>query len=301
MGDDAAVLAITPGTSVVVTTDVLLEGLHFRFDWSSPEDVGYKAVSVNVSDIAAMGARPRWVLVGLGAPSAATEKLLRSLYDGMREACEEHGCALVGGDTVHSQQLLLAVTALGEVEVPPLTRVGAKPGDQLAVTGPLGLAACGVNLLLAGPDLAGLVPGDVEACLRAHRRPRARIAGGLALRESGVVHAALDLSDGLYSDVRRLAQASGVGVEIDESRIPIAPEVTRIASRRGWKAERLAGAGGEDFELLVAVEPGTDAGVPLLPVGRVVADGLWLVRGSERVELPPGGWDHFRAPVGPIA
>lgn len=293
IGDDAAVLPVGVGCSLVATTDALVDGTHFRLDWSTPADAGFKAAVANISDLAAMGAEPRWLLVALLAPGTATEELLDGLYAGLREACELHDAVVVGGDTVRGGTLALAVTALGEVRGEPLRRTGARPGDVLAVTGPLGLAQAGVHVLLAQspPD----VPAeDVRACLSAHRRPRARVPEGRRLREWGA-HAALDLSDGLYSDALRLAEASGVGVEIDADAAPIAPAVRRVEEAMDGDPLETALGGGEDYELLVALPADRleGSGVELHPVGRVVEEGMWLVRAGERRPLPGGGWDHF--------
>jgi thiamine-monophosphate kinase len=286
IGDDAAVVAFTPGTNVVAATDALAEDSHFAWRWSSPADVGWKAVTVNVSDIAAMGATPRWVLVTLGAPPDTSEKRLRGLYEGMDQACLSYGCELVGGDTIRTDKVTLSVTVLGEIAGAAMRRSAAKIGDVVAVTGPLGKAAAGLNLLMA--DDPGNGP-DVPACIEAHRRPQARLDAGRALRAKGV-RAAMDISDGLASDVRRLADASGVGVEI--TTVPIAPEAERVAKARGWDAELMTVAGGEDFELLAAAPAELVAG--LIVVGRIVEDGVWLVRDGERIAMPDAGWDHFR-------
>lgn len=294
IGDDAAVLP-GPQGRLVATTDVLVEDVHFRWDWSAPADVGWKAVAVNVSDIGAMAGLPSWLLVGLAAPDDVAVSRLEGVYAGIVEACDAFGCELVGGDTTRAEQVVIAVTALGSLDGAALTRSGARPGDVLAVTGPLGRAACGVNLLLS-QDPQGVDADDAIACMDAHRRPRPPVRAGGLLRDAGAT-AALDLSDGLLSDVRRLAAASGVGVEVDVDAVPIAAEVVRIAEARGWEAFRMAAGGGEDFELLCAIPEGVSPdGVDLHPVGRVVDDGLWLVRDGRREPLPEGGWDHFSRP-----
>lgn len=295
IGDDAAVARLRDGTALVATVDALVEGVHFRWDWSKPADVGYKAVSVNVSDLAAMGAEPRWILLTLCAPPQTSEEVLRGIYEGIAEGCGTYGTELVGGDTVSADRLVLAVTALGEVEGDPLRRAGAKVGDVLAVTGPLGRAAAGVNLLLS-KDPKKASPEDALACFDAHRRPVAHVAEGLALRNAAV-HAAMDLSDGIASDVRRLAEASCVGAEIDIERLPVAPEARRIAEARGWDVERMVLGGGEDYELLVALprERLDDTGVDLIEVGTVVDEGVWLVRKDQKEPLDVEGWDHFKS------
>jgi thiamine-monophosphate kinase len=292
IGDDGAVARLGDGASIVAAADALVEGVHFRWDWSSPADIGFKAVVVNLSDLAAMGAEPRWLLLSLAVPADTDAERLRGIYEGIGQACEEYRTELVGGDTVRSDQVVLAVTALGELDGEPLRRSGAKVGDVLAVTGPLGKAAAGMNLLLS-QDASRAPVDDALACIESHRRPVARIAAGRALRVAGA-HAGIDLSDGLASDVRRLAEASCVGIEID--RVPVAPQALRVAESHGWDAVQMALVGGEDFELLVALPDAMrhDVDVELIPIGRIVDDGIWLVADGKREALPVAGNDHFR-------
>ncbi len=292
VGDDAAV-ADLGGSRLVATADALVEGVHFRLDWSTASDVGFKAVSVNVSDVAAMGAEPKWLLLVLCAPPSLSEDVLESLYGGVIEACALYGTELIGGDTVRASQLVLSVTALGEIEGDALLRSGAKVTDVVAVTGALGKAAAGLNLLLSA-DAKGGLPEDAVACIDAHRRPVARVHEGSKLKAAGA-HAAIDISDGLASDARRMAEASGVGIEIDSQRLPIAAEARHVAADRGWDATQMVLVGGEDLELLVALPGGTDpAALGLIEIGRVVESGVWLVDGSDRTELAAIGHDHFR-------
>ncbi|MEX2539924.1 MAG: thiamine-phosphate kinase [Actinomycetota bacterium] len=291
IGDDAAVMRTGDGGLIVAATDALVEGTHFRLDWSDPSDVGFKSVSVNVSDVAAMGACPRWLLLALGAPPETSEEVLRGLYAGIDDACREYRTELVGGDTVRAPVLTLAVTVIGSVDGEPVRRSGAEVGDVLAVTGPLGRAAVGVNLLLS-QDAKAVIPEDAIACMDAHRRPRARLDAGTHLRSIGA-HAAIDISDGLASDARRLAGASGVGVEIDLDLVPVAPEARRVAEARSWDIEPLVLGGGEDFELLVALPLEALDKADWIEIGRVVPEGLTLVRNGERAELPDAGYDNF--------
>jgi thiamine-monophosphate kinase len=285
-GDDAAVVDVGDGRHVVAAADAFVEGNHFRWEWSSPADVGWKSIVANISDVAAMGAVPRWALVSLGLPAATKENRLRGLYEGMAEACLTYGCELIGGDTVRADQTFVAVTILGEIDGKPMVRSQARVGDALAVTGPLGRAAAGLNLLFAADPGNG---PDVPACITAQLRPSARVEDGVRLRAAGV-RAALDVSDGLASDALRMAEASGVGVEITE--LPIAPEAARIAGARGWDAQAMTLYGGEDYELLAAVPDGVDC--DLIRVGRVVEEGMWLVHDGRRESLPEAGHDHFR-------
>jgi thiamine-monophosphate kinase len=285
-GDDAAIVTLG-GQTFALTTDALVEGIHFRRDWSEPLDIGWKAVSVNVSDLAASGARPCWILLALAVPPETGAEFLQGIYRGVSEACDSYGCVLVGGDTVRADEVVIAITAMGVVEGSPLRRRGAEVGDVVAVTGPLGRAATGVNLLLSG-DPKWVLPEDALPCIDAHRRPIARVAEGIRLGAAGA-HAAIDLSDGLASDVHRLAEACGHGVELFD--IPIADEVLRIADARGWDAEAIALTGGEDFELLVT-GPESVLG-ELIPIGRIVDDGVYIVRDDKRENLPASGFDHF--------
>jgi thiamine-monophosphate kinase len=295
-GDDAAVVEVAGGR-LVATTDALVDGIHFRADWSSPGDIGHKAVAVNASDVAAMAGDPRWMLVTICADPASSVDSLEELYRGMVAAASEYGVEIVGGDTVRSDTFVISVTALGELEGDPLLRSGARPGDTIAVTGPLGRAAAGVNLLLSG-DPRDVTPDDALACIDAHRRPRARIGEGKRLRDAGA-GAAIDVTDGLASDARRVADASGVGIEIDADRLPVAREVASVASSRGWNAEQIVLGGGEDLELLVAIPAELDAqALGLIPCGRVVDDGLWLVRDGRRTPLQEEGFDHFGGALG---
>ncbi len=278
--DDAAIVDVG-GTNLALTTDALVEGIHFRRDWSSGHDIGFKAVSVNVSDLAASHARPRWLVLSIGAPSDTPVAFLEEVYDGFAGACERYGCELVGGDTVRSDELFMSLAAIGVVEGEPWRRSGAQVGDVVAVTARLGRAAAGVNLLMS-QDPKKVDPDEALACMEAHRRPIARIdALGV------VAHAAIDISDGLGSDAAHMAVASGHGIVIDE--LPIAPEVAHIAEARGWDAEAMVLAGGEDFELLFALD-GSNIG-DLIRVGRVVDDpGVWY-KGKP---LETRGYDHFK-------
>ncbi len=286
-GDDAAIVELG-GLSFALTTDALVEGIHFRRDWSSPADIGWKTASVNVSDLAASGARPCWLLLALCAPPDTSTEFLQGIYQGVAEACGAYGCSLVGGDTVRADELVLSVTAIGAIEGNALRRRDAQVGDLLAVTGPLGRAAAGVNILLSG-DPKWLLPEDAVPCIDAHRRPVARVEEGMRVAKAGA-HAAIDISDGLASDVERLAEACGHGIEI--TTVPIAEEVQRIAEARGWDAEAIALAGGEDFELLVAGPE--EAVADLLVVGRIIDEGVFIVRGDQREPLDASGFDHFR-------
>jgi thiamine-monophosphate kinase len=293
VGDDAAVLEPTPGRRLVVTTDVLVDGQHFSAELSEPEDWGWKAVAVNLSDLAAMGAEARWLVVALTVPPATGSELLDRVYAGLRDACRAYSVALAGGDTSAGPALSLAVTAIGEAER-VVTRAGARPGDRLAVSGPLGAAAAGLALLRRDDQPAGALLDRFPALAAAHRRPEPRLAAGRRLAAAGA-SAMLDVSDGLAGDALHLAEASGVGVEVDDGALPVAPGVAEAAALLGLDPVELALAGGEDYVLAAALPPTlTVPGVTVC--GRFTSDPTRRVHHTATGEHPLAGlaYDHFR-------
>lgn len=293
-GDDAAVTEVSPGHVLVSTTDLLVEGVDFTRAFP-PRSIGWKAIAANLSDLAAMGARPRSVLVGLSAPASTELAWAEALYDGIGAICREHGVDVIGGDLSGSGSggVTISVTALGEALPDRIVRrSGARAGDRVCVTGTLGDAAAGLERVLAGKPADALTQRQLE--------PRPRVAAGLAL--AGLAHAMVDVSDGLLADLGHLLDASRVGARIEAARIPLSPALAAL----GHEALRHALAGGEDFELLCAIAPGDvaaaksaceAAGAVLADIGEIVAaPGTMLVR-ADGTELPPpprSGWDHFR-------
>ena len=285
VGDDCAVLRL--GDSLwVAATDILVSGRHFR-DWASPEDVGYKAVAVNVSDVAAMGAVPRFVLASGGADDAQTTL---HCMQGVLKACEELGAYLLGGDTTRAAALTVDVAILGQLAHPPVLRSGARPGDLLAVTGELGASAAGLLALENGD------PGP-ERLIRKHLRPESRVAAGRVAARLGA-HAMIDLSDGLASDVRHLCEKSSVGCRIDLGLLPVAGDTQEYVRSVGQDPELLAATGGEDYELLIAAPEGivetltAESEVPITVIGEATGEGVVFVRDGEPVGTL-SGWDHF--------
>jgi thiamine-monophosphate kinase len=244
-GDDAAVLDLGDRW-VCLAVDVVVEDVHFRRDLSSPADVGWKAVAVNVSDMAAMGAQPSAAVIGLCRPPHVPAEEIAGIYEGMAAACETWGLKLVGGDTVAAEALALSVTVLGEVAPgAAVTRGGAQPADALVVVGALGAAAAALAQVAAGNEPA-------EALLAAHRRPRALPAAGRILAEHGAT-AMIDVSDGLGADLGHICAASGVGAVVRWDDLPVAEGVRAAAAQLGADAVAIACGGGEDFALLAAV------------------------------------------------
>jgi thiamine-monophosphate kinase len=288
-GDDAAVLAPASG-ELVITTDVMVEGVHFDPALTSARDLGYKALIVNLSDIAAMAASPRSAVCALTIGGRPDVGWTIELLGGMREACDEHALWLVGGDLSRGGVTSIAVTVTGEVAPGhAVLRSGAKPGDRLVVTGSLGGSAAG----LRASGRRGSWSEDERDAIRRHVRPSARVGEGAVLARHGAT-AMMDVSDGLALDLSRLASASGVGARLELAAVPLHPAAT-FADALG---------GGEDYELLAALPVGevdaaraelADAfGTPLADVGEITDAGIESVAEDGTVRpLEPAGWDHF--------
>ncbi len=290
IGDDAAVLA--PGAEPLVwTVDVAVDGVHFRRDILSFVDLGYRATMAAASDLAAMGASPRGLLAALVLPPDVGDEDLAQLSAGQRAAADALGTAILGGNLARGGELSITTTALGAAPR-PLTRAGALPGDALWAAGPLGLAAAGLALLLAGRAPASAA---AHAAVQRWRRPEALIAAGLAAR--GWVHAAIDVSDGLAQDVRHLVRAGGVDAVLDEGAI-VSFELREAAAEIGEDPTELALHGGEDYALLVAAPEG--AGLPgFTRIGSILkaaGTGAVSLRREDAaiVTIAARGFDHFR-------
>ncbi len=375
IGDDTAVLRIPARASVggeerrlLATVDMLVEGVHFRLDWTDPQSLGWKALAVNLSDIASMGGVPLSALLSLALPQERAGEWLDAFIEGFAECAHAYGCALIGGDTNRSHIVVIDVAVLGMVEGEPILRRGARPGDWLMVTGSLGASRAGLKVLMQQPSPQSLLPdadipessgdipessgdipessgdipelsgdisessgdipessgdisessGDIpqslgegdgnypnwEDAIRAHLRPTPRLREGIIARLAGV-HAMMDISDGLASDLPKLLSASQVGAIIREGAIPVHPSAERWASQHGESPALFAIAGGEDYELLLSAPPSValeilqrmpaETGTPLTVIGEVIAEqGLWLERVSGvREPLAVRGWEHF--------
>jgi thiamine-monophosphate kinase len=289
-GDDAAVLRAPAGEDLVATVDAVVERVHFSLPPFTPEDLGWKALAVNLSDLAAMGARPLWALVALGVPAGTPAGTLAGIARGLGACARAHGCAVAGGNVTRAGELSVTVTALGAVRRgKALTRSGARPGDLLVVSGTLGDAALGLR------------PGAPAEVAARQRRPAPRV--GLGRELARFASAAIDVSDGLVQDVGHLCAASGVAARIDAERIPRSRAGAAFAARL---ADPLgpALAGGEDYELAVTVAPhrlaavqraGLREGVPIAVVGRIASGhGVEVVDGRGRPIPVPPGHDHLR-------
>jgi thiamine-monophosphate kinase len=306
LGDDAAVLEPPTGQQVL-TTDLLVEHVHFERGSISARDLGAKAITVNLSDIAAMGGSPRAALASIALAGDVEAAWVIELYGGMREACLEHAVSLVGGDTNRGDVVVVSVAVVGEVAPGrAVLRSGARPGDAVAVTGSLGAAAAGLALSRApaATTAAALSEPWGRELLDALARPVARVGEGQTLARCGAT-AMMDLSDGLAKDLSRLCLASGAGARVDLGAVPVSPALRAAAPTLGVDPIELATGGGEDYELLATFGEADVArareelrerfGVRLTVVGAIVEGaGLTAVGADGReTTLHPSGWDHF--------
>ena len=299
LGDDAAV--VRAEGVIVVSVDAFVEGVHFRLATTSLADLGHKCLAASLSDLAAMGASAGEAYLALGLPENIGEREVLELVAGAERLAEESGAVICGGDVTAADELFIAVTTVGHAsrERDLVGRDGARPGDEVAVTGTLGGA--GAGLVLLEQKEHGL-PVDVgEALIERQRRPLPLLAAGAALAAAGVT-AMIDVSDGVASDARRIAEESGVALEVELARLPLdegVPEVARIA---GLDPRELAATAGEDYELLLTAPPASrlaieqaaaGAGSPLAWIGRVdEGDGVRLLdETGARLDLE--GWDHL--------
>ncbi|HEV2342611.1 MAG TPA: thiamine-phosphate kinase [Actinocrinis sp.] len=290
-GDDAAVLA-APDGRVVASTDLLLEGRHFRTDWSTGYQIGRKAAAQNLADIAAMGAAPTGLLVGLAAPGGLPVDWARQFARGLADECALVGVSVAGGDTTRAASIMIAVTALGDLGGrAPVTRAGAHPGDMVAIAGELGWSACGYELLSRGAQ----GEGPRKAVAR-HRSPEPPYAQGLSAAMAGAT-AMIDVSDGLLADLGHIARESDVGIDLEPGAFPIPEELAEAARRLDKDVLRWILTGGEDHALAACYPAVAD-----IPQGWSVV-GTVLKRSADssepRVTVAgaawdgPQGWDHF--------
>lgn len=304
IGDDCAVVPWKNDESLLVTTDMLIEDIHFLREKISPKDLGYKSLAVNLSDIAAMGGTPESAYLSLGIPKVIDVEWLDSFYAGLRELAESEGVFLLGGDTTKSPtHLVINITVIGKAN-PRLIkyRSTAKQGDIICVTDVIGDSGGGLRCLTEGRALND----DVAYLIQRHHRPRAHLSEGSWLAMQEGVHAMIDISDGIDSDLHRIMEQSLCGAEVHIERLPISTHLKNASQRFSWQATEIAIAGGEDYCLLATIAPDQYLTLsnafeekfkrPLSNIGLIVdkESGLRYTENGKRVELQKHGFDHFK-------
>ncbi len=316
IGDDCAVVAKDQENVWLLTMDTLVESVHFDCSWHPPYLLGRKAISVNVSDIAAMGGKPIFVLLSLGLPKDFDAAWVTELNRGINEACSQYGCLLIGGDTVCSpEKVSLTLTLIGETAQDQVVyRHGACPGDIIWVSGSLGFAAAGLDCFRSGKitpvidPIHPSYPPELASCLQAHLDPDARTGLGMALAQTGCVHAMMDLSDGLATDLAHLCQQSKLGATLIAKKLPGRQGLAAAAALLSKKRSEWMLTGGEDYELLFTASPkenqmildvAAKEGVRVSPVGTMSAESQGVLLqgqttyGEEKEHISFQGFDHF--------
>jgi thiamine-monophosphate kinase len=308
IGDDCAVLDVGAGRALLVTTDMLVERVHFRLDLGTPRALGWKSLAVNVSDVAAMGGTPEAAFLALGFVRDLPLGALLGFRDGLAACAAAFGVDLLGGDTVSSRQdLVLCLTVLGTAAAGEVVRrSGAQAGDVVVAGGPVGDSAAGLHLLLAEADgcPVDLAPVHREPLLRAHLEPQPQVALGRALATRHLATAMIDVSDGVLMDLSHVCDRSGTGAVVEAAALPVTDACRAAAAALGRDPLAWALGGGEDYILIATVPPDRleeavaaareDAGAVLRPIGTITrACGLRLSRDGVVVPVEPQGWDHF--------
>ena len=305
LGDDCAILDFGGPERVCVSTDMLMEGVHFRLETTSAWRLGWKSLAVNLSDLAAMGASPTACLLAVAWPAEIKLEWIEEFRDGLAACAKRFDCVLVGGDTVKSPgPMCLSLTVLGKIaEGKAVERSGGKAGDKLFVVGPLGDSAAGLHFLSSGGGET-LSEDERAVLVAAHLQPEPQVALGRALASEGLATAMIDLSDGLLQDLGHMASASGLGAVVEASRLPISRAAGRLADACGLDALDWALSGGEDYILLFAIPPeevgrmeqacGQLEGRDPVHIGALVDNpGLRLEKDGLMITAPQEGYDHF--------
>lgn len=303
VGDDAAVFQSDPDRVSLVTTDLLVERVHFLRDCISGQDLGHKALAVNLSDIAAMGGEPREAFISIGIPDDCSLDYLDAFYEGMKTLADRYNINLLGGDTTGSRQdFIVNIAVIGLADPWEIRyRDTARAGDIVCVTGNLGDSRAGLHLLLeASTENAEWF----QPLIKAHNRPEPAVSEGRFMAETDGVHALIDVSDGLSSDLAHILEESGVGGKIQADKLPISLDMEHFCRRLGFDPIDWALSGGEDYVLLCTLAPDRASGIqeaflarfgrPLHAIGDITTSGkAILIRNGAAADLNPSGWDHF--------
>jgi len=307
IGDDAAVMETSPHKHLISSCDIMIEGRHFDLQYTNPRDLGFKALAVNISDVASMGGTPRWAMVSLALPGETTLLFWEEFYRGMRELAEQAGVAIVGGDTTSSSKIVVDVSIMGEAKPSQIiSRSNASPGEKILVTGSLGSSAAGLSWLQSKVSLGCLTHEEAKPLVQAHLQPLPRFREAYFIREVNP-GAMIDLSDGLAAGVDGICASSGVGARINYSSLPYLPVTLELSRRTGFPLEDWILYGGEDFELLftvpksksleIAEELTKITNTPATVIGEILPakEGMHLIfDGGEKIRLETGRiYRHF--------
>lgn len=299
IGDDAAWVETRRG-SILITSDLLIQDVHFRLEWTSLFALGHKVLAVNLSDIAAMGGKPAYLILALGIPADFSTRQITEFYRGIKSLSSKTGVALVGGDTNVAGSLIVSACVVGHAVYPPVTRSGAEEGNDIYVTGTIGDSSLGLQLLETRRALSNR--GFAKYLMLRHRQPTARIAVGQLLAQKRLATAMIDVSDGLVQDLGHICDASGTGAEIWLDNLPLSPAYRALA---GTNRAQHALSGGEDYELLFCARRQDETRLnmlskrtktPITRIGRCIAGakGVTVLNASgEPVAIPTKGYDHF--------
>lgn len=305
IGDDCAVVPFFDNKSLLLTTDTLIDSVHFLSDRMPAYDIARKSLVVNISDIASMGGKPVYVLLALSVPKSVSQEWVNSFFSGLNEACEEYVVTLIGGDTTCSpDKIVITITVIGIADEDKIKyRSAAKTGDIISVTGIIGDSTGGLFCYLEEP--AGL-DEEVEILKKAHLNPRPHLREGQWLADRKEVGAMIDISDGIESDIQRILESSKCGADIELSHLPLSKHFSGVAEHNKWNRYEMAVSGGEDYCLLLTIRPEKyeiiseayrkEFSLPLTAIGEIVDSKkglIWRLHG-EQIEIQRRGYDHFR-------
>ncbi len=303
IGDDCAVIDPDSAKQLVITTDMLVEDVHFSCLWHPPYELGRKSIAVNISDIAAMGGTPRYVFVSMCLPETIEEAWLKAWLNGVESIITEYGCCLAGGDTVHGEKITINVTLVGTVRRDmAIRRDSAGVGQSVFVSGPLGSAAAGLLIFQHSNSSKLIEQPFAKPFILRHLNPAPDVRCGQVLAESGLVTSMQDISDGIATDLSHICATSRIRAEIDESLLPFHPDLPRVAASLGCDLTELLIAGGEDYHLVFTVTKNSDDkllemmeghGLTVYRIGKTVeGEGVFLRSGKELKDITFGGFEH---------
>lgn len=307
IGDDAAVIRCNKHKYLLITCDMMIEGIHFLTDKITPFQLGYKALAVNLSDIAAMGGKPLYALISAGWPATLTIEYIDQIYKGIKKGADQFNVSIIGGDTSKSSQTILDLTVVGESSKPPIERSGASLGDLIAVTGTIGSSSAGLELLLLKNESVKISSSTKNFLINVHNKPHPRVSEALILSKSETISAMIDISDGLASEIKHICRESNVGAIVYENKIPVNDHVKIAGKILNKDYTEWVFYGGEDYELLFTIKQSkTEQFLKIIKntdiqysiIGEIVDknDGVKVMQDDKKVPLTDG-FDHFKSKI----